>query len=657
MTNRNIYLAKKDLKEAKKIWREFYRQITPKKTTIPVPQARGRIAASPVRARRSAPQYNAAAMDGIAVKADSIKGVNERNPKILEKNTDFVEVNTGEPLPPGYNAVIKIEEVELLSADKAKIYSAVSPWQDVRTIGESVLKGEQLLTTGQKIQEYDLGALIEAGIGKVEVYKKPQLGLVATGDEIVSAEKEPDVGEIVDFNSTMIKSWSESNNIEVNFAGIIPDDYNKISEAVEELASKVDLLLVIAGSSAGKKDFTPQIIADKGEVLLHGVAISPGKPVLLGQLQDKPVIGLPGYPLSCLLDFHLFAVPLLNWLTGQKEEREYPKVTAKVLRKVTSHPGRLEFLRANLFLPLTDQGEEKEPQPIAVPRSRGAAAMKSLLKADGLLMIPAEREGLSPGSEAEVVLFKGESKSQLKNNLLLLGSNDPLLEIIQEQLSQDYSSYCLKLQARGSQAGLQALVRGECQLTAAHLLNPEKSEYNIPYLEKIGQERYALFTLAWREQGLLVPRGNPAEVKELKDLTEKNISFINRQRGAGTRILFDYLLNNNELAAEDITGYDREEYTHAAVAQAVAAGTAEASLGIKAMAEAFDLDFIPIATERFELIFPARLEEHPAIKKLLEIVTGPEIEQEIIKQEGYKLPTDLDDRIRYCKPGGINHGD
>ena len=630
MSKRKIYLAKKSLAEAKIIWNKYLNKVKAKKETIPVKEALNRITASPVQAERSAPNFNASAMDGIAVSSEDTIGATEREPLTL-KNNQFEYINTGNLLPEGYNAVIKIEDINQLGPE-VQIFKSVSPWHNIRTIGESVMKGEQILTSHQKLKVYHLGALLEAGVFKVEVYSKPELTLISTGDEIVEPETSPEPGQYVDFNSTMVKKMAEEAGAKVNFHGIIRDNESALREAINQAEKDSDLILTIAGSSAGSKDFTASIVEEKGDIFVHGVEIQPGKPLLLGSIKKTPFIGLPGFPLSCLQAFENFGIPAIKKL--QKDLTDDDDYTqAKVKRKLSSKPGRVEYLRVNLTYEKVQAG--KEDFPIAVPRRRGSAVMKSQAQADGILEIPADREGLAVNELASVKLLYPESS--IKDNLVLSGSNDPLLEMLQELLIISEQNIKLRLQSRGSQAGIHALIRGEADLTTAHLLEPETGEYNLPYLNEIAEEPMELLTLAWRDQGLYLKPDSQLNIRNISDLKDKKITFINRQQGAGTRILFDYQLKQSNIKPAEIKGYDREEYTHAAVAQAVAVGSADTGLGIRAVAKAFELDFIPLFSERFELIYPARLANDYRIKKIKELIKSEKFQNYLNEQTGYDL--------------------
>ena len=626
VNDRNIYLDKKTLSQARNIWFNMLEGRELKTEIIPAENAAGRISAEAVRARRSAPHFYAAAMDGYALRAEDTEGVNERNPCTFDVPEQAFEVNTGSAVPEEFNAVIKVEDVEQIDENSIRIFSSVPPWHNLRSIGESVLKGDQLLTTRERITPYHVGALLEAGLLEVEVIKKPQLSVIPTGDEIIPPHQEPDRGETVDFNSAMITAGSRKAGALVERHPIIPDKPEKIEDELQKAVSQSDMVAVIAGSSAGSRDYTADIIDEMGEIWVHGVDIMPGKPVLLGEIDSTPVVGLPGYPLSCLLDFDLFLKPALLKLSGSEPE-EVESWDVRIKRKISSTPGVLEFIRVNL---------RQEEELIAAPRRRGSAAMKSLLQADGYLKIPPEKEGLFSGEVAEIIPLT--SRKDVENSLLLLGSNDPALEELRELLAQKDDFGQLKLQSRGSQAGIHALLRGEADVAAAHLLDPETGEYNIPYLAEVAEDDYKLITLAWRRQGFIFREDSSlSEIENLSQLSRSDHTFINRQRGAGTRILLDYHLSRQGIEPDDIKGYNKEEYTHAAVAQAVSSGAADVTLGIKAAARSFDLCFKPLFTERFELIYPADLSDDRRMTAMKEVISSLGFEKSLQELGGYLL--------------------
>ncbi len=626
-SKRKVYLNKSTLDEAQKIWQKIIKTKGRNTETIYTKEAEGRINVRKVRANRSAPHFYASAMDGFAIKSERTKNINERNPGELKLSEDAVEVNTGSPIPDKFNAVIKVEEVQMVDDNTIRIYKSVPPWHNIRSVGESVLKGEQILCAGEKITSHHVGALLEAGVMEIEVYSRPKLSIIPTGNEIVPPEKEPQRGELVDFNSTMIACESKKLGAKVETYDICPDDPDILQENIIQAVTSSEIVAVIAGSSAGTRDHTANIIEESGEIFVHGVDIMPGKPLLLGEISSTPVIGLPGYPLSCLLDYDLFLKKALKYMQGNSfTKSSYDK--ARLKSKVSSSPGRIEFLRVNLRL--EDNGEF-----IAAPRRRGSATMKSLLQADGYLKIPANREGLDAEETGEILPLKSEA--EISRGLVLIGSNDPALEELRDLLYSE-NKINLRLQSRGSQAGIHSLLKSEADIAAAHLLDEKSGEYNRPYLQELAETDYNLLTLAWRQQGLIVRKDSPAEnLQSLEDLANSRYIFINRQRGAGTRILLDYELSQQGISARDIEGYNREEYTHAAVAQAVASGGADVTLGIKAAAEAFDLGFIPLFTERFELIYPTRRESDHRIQSLVSTVNSAVFQERLKDLGGYFL--------------------
>ena len=623
---RKIYLDKVSLQRAKSIFLGKFHNLRTTEEEIKVEESVGRVTAKAIYARRSAPNFYASAMDGIAVKSADTAGASERNPIRLKRGKEAILVDTGDPVPDKFDAVIKIENVVKVDKNIFEIEKGVSPWYNIRSIGESVVKGEMIVPSNHEIRNFDLGALIEAGIKKISVYKKPEVKIIPTGNELISSDKEPKQGELVEFNSKMIKSSLLKWSAKAKVTKILPDKKEIIQKNIEKAVKNNNLTIVLAGSSAGEEDYTLNILEELGNVLIHGVNIMPGKPVILAEINGKPVIGLPGYPLSALINHYIFVRSLIHSLQGLKVP-ELPEIKAKVKRKVPSEIGLEEFLRVNLT--------EIDNQIIAVPKRRGSAAMESLVKADGIMRISENKEGLSKDDTAPVILLEG--KERIKNNLSLIGSHDMSLDLIQDEIQKNRKDFYLNIQSVGSMAGLMALKRGECQLAGVHLLDPKTGDYNLSHVKRIfKEEKMALITLVERQQGFYVKRGNPKNINNIADLKSNDISFINRQRGAGTRVLFDYLLKEKGISPENINGYEQEEYTHIAAAIAVGRGSADAALGIEAAATAAEVDFIPITEERYDLILRKENLNDPRIEYLISLLKNNNIKEKIKELGGYK---------------------
>jgi putative molybdopterin biosynthesis protein len=620
------YLDKISLTDALEKLKNSFKNLRTKSEKIKTIDSEGRVTVNSVLARRSAPDFYASAMDGIAVKAQKTAGASERAPIQLEIGSDAQTVDTGDPIPEQFNAVIKIEEVNQIDENYYSIEKGVPPWNHIRSIGESTVKGNLLVTASHKISDYDLAALLEAGISEIEVYKKPVVTIIPTGDELVTAEQNPKIGELVEFNSQMVKAALKKWGSEIKITEILADQKELIEKTLIKSVKESDIIIVLSGSSAGRGDYTIDILKRQGEILFHGVNIMPGKPIIAATVKGIPVFGLPGYPLSAWLDNHLFIRELI-YLLQADEAPEFNQIEAEVKRKVPSEIGLEEFLRVNLI-------SEANNKFTAVPLKRGSSAMESMLKADGIMRIAENKEGFHPGDKAPVILLKEENK--IKNNLLLIGSHDLSLDLIRNEIRKRNYKFDLKLQTVGSMAGLTALRRGESHLAGAHLLDPENGEYNISYLKRFFKgQKLLLVNLVYREQGLYLKKGNPKNIKNINDLTKTNINYINRQRGSGTRVLFDFLLSQNEIEPDQISGYEKEEYTHIAAAAAVGRGSADAALGIRAAAEVMDVDFLPLAEEKYDLIIKEENLDDPRINKLIELINEKEIKSEIEKLGGY----------------------
>ena len=599
---------------------------------IPVDEALGRVIARTVYATQSVPHYNGSAMDGIAVCSKDTFGASETEPKQLRMigaNQPLAEgccavVDTGDLLPAGADAVIMIEDVHRKDG-LAEIMAAATPWQHVRVIGEDIVVNELVLTEGQVIAPVHIGALFAAGLETVPVVAKPKVTIIPTGSELVATQAELKPGLILDVNSHMlaaaVRSWSGEDHRHV----IVPDDFSELRAAVAASLANSDMVIINAGTSAGTEDFTEKVLADLGQVLVHGVAIKPGKPVVLALCQGKPVIGLPGYPVSAMVTAELFVRdPLLARQNMPAEEEE--TVQAISARQLYSQIGVEEYIRVSVG--------QVNGKTVAVPLGRGAGLISSLTHAQGVLAIPASKDGLTAGTKATVRLYERLGQ---QGNLLAVGSHDLSLDVLGIHLKRQ-SSRTLTCANVGSMGGIMAMKSGECHFAGIHLLDPVTGQYNVSYVRKYLQDSscpWRLIHLARREQGLIVAQGNPKKIAALADIVGDDILFINRQRGAGTRMLLDYQIMTQGLDARSIKGYEKEVSTHMAVAASVAAGVVDIGLGIRAAAVALGLDFIPVGYEQYDLL--VNLEKEEELAMILAILQSPAFRQQVECLGGYDL--------------------
>lgn len=596
---------------------------------IATDDALGRITAEPVRCRISAPHYNASAVDGVAVRARDTFGASETAPLALTFGEQAFWVDTGDPVPPGCDAVIMVENVNLLDDDhrtgaRCEILAPVAPWQDVRPIGEDLVATEVLLPEGHRIRPQDIGALLAAGVLEVNVIRRPVVTFIPTGTEIVQPKPDPASGEIIEFNSRVVLSMvSEWGGQPVRHE-IVKDDYGQIRQAVRDAAAASDIVIVNAGSSAGSEDYTVHVLGELGQVLAHGVAIKPGKPVMLGLIEGKPFIGLPGYPVSTWLTAELFVKPLVYRALGQPVPRR-ETAQASLARRLTSPMGVEDYVRVKL-------GRVGE-KLVATPLGKGAGVISSLVRADGLLVVPAGREGIGEGQTVTVELFR--PLSEIQETIVVIGSHDTALDLMGSYLRRKGTGYYLSSAHVGSQGGLLALKRGEAHMAGVHLLDETTGEYNLSYVKKYLGQPAILLLLARREQGFIVPKGNPKQITSFADLARPDVSYINRQRGAGTRLLLDYHLKQAGISPSQVQGYGREHFTHLNVAAAVKAGDADTGLGIRSAARAMDLDFVPVAWEEYELCIPAELEAHPGVASVIALLRDPEFLKAVESLGGY----------------------
>ena len=627
---RKIYLTNTPLEKASELFWSAALKNEMSVEDVPTAKAAGRITATPHFARISSPHYHASAMDGVAVNSRDTFGATTTSPRHLILGENVFYIDTGGVLPQGCDAVIMIEDIYFPKEDNPdllEIREPATPWQHVRSIGEDIVASEMILPSFHYIRPFDVGALLNGGIFEANVLKKPVVALVPTGIELISPGTLPAAGEIIESNSytfaAAVEGWG---GVAVRYP-VVKDDTKELERAVKQAAAESDLVLISAGSSAGRRDHTFTVLNNLGKVLVHGVAIRPGKPVILGEIDSIPVIGVPGYPVAAYMILELFVKPLLyRWQKQNPPEREV--LPARSSRLVLSSLKEREFLRLKVG--------KLEDEFVATPLPRGSGVSMSLVQADGLTSILQDKEGLEVGEEIEVELWRDRDK--VENTIVCLGSHDLSLDILADHLRRRESGYALSSAHVGSMGGIMALKRGETHMAGVHLLDEESGTYNVPYLQRFLPELdLVLIHLALRDLGLMVPPGNPRGISGLKDLCGTGLVFINRQKGAGTRLFLDYKLKEQGLDAKDISGYEREEFNHLAVAAAVAAGSADAGLGIEAAAKALGVDFIPLAQEFYELAMTASFYNSSRCREMLDIIVSASFREAVEKMGGYDL--------------------
>ena len=629
---RNIYLQKKTLEDARKTVIEAFAEKSPGKQWISTLDGAGRVLAEPVFAAVSSPNFHAAAMDGVAVKAANTFGAAETRPLNLQLGETAFPVNTGHIIPEGTDAVIMIEQINWVENDWIEIEAPVYPWQNVRKMGEDIVATELVFPRNHKITPHCLGAIITAGISSVCVWKKPKVLILPTGSELVDLTAvDPQAlpkGKVIDSNSHMLGQMVEACGGTYRRHDLVADVTKAIREAIENAnTDDIDLILILGGSSAGSEDYARAVIEELGSVLVHGVTMMPGKPVIAGQINGKPVFGMPGYPVSAIIAFEQLVQPIVYQMLHQTEP-EARRINALPTRKLASKLGVEEFIRIKL-------GKVGD-NIVATPLPRGAGCITSFTEADGIIRVPNAVEGVDANTPVPVELLR--PLSSIYNTLVCVGSHDNTLDILSDMVREKSRQTTLSSSHVGSMGGLMAIKKGLCHIAGTHLLDTSDGNYNISYIKRYLPKRSVhLIHLVKRDQGLIVQPGNPKNIKNIKDLARPDVQFINRQGGSGTRILLDYRLSELGLKPEAISGYSNEEYTHMAVAVAVLSGAADVGLGIHAAAKALNLEFIPVVTESYELVIPDEFIEKPEIRLLLDIIDSAEFKLRVTALGGYHL--------------------
>ena len=623
------YLSNFPLEEAREIFLKALDEagLKPRVEHVRTSEANGRITAEAIYARICAPHYNACAMDGIALEASLTYGASETRPVTLPENS-YKWVNTGDPLPDDYDCAVMVEDV-IETEQGVQLFGAATPWQNVRQIGEDIAAGDMVVPSFTELSPSALGALLAAGVIEVPVIRRPIVGIIPTGNELVAPSSNPKPGDIIEFNTTIFSGMMHDWGCESKVYPVAGDQPEVIISLLKTAIAECDLVLLNAGSSAGQKDFSVEAIKAVGTLVLHGIAIKPGKPTILGMTRKDeqiiPLIGLPGYPVSGILVLEQLIKPVIGIMSGrQVGPNEF--VEATVSRRLVSSLKYLEFIRARLG--------KVGGRIVAVPLNRGAGVVSSFVKADGIIHVPQNVEGYEAGEKVRVELLR--PMKEIEQTLVITGSHDPLIDEVIDIMRRTWPDSFVASSHVGSMGGIMAVKRGEAHLGGVHLLDEASGEYNRVYIHKyIPEGGVRLVRCVQRSQGLMVAKGNPLGIQGIEDLPR--LRYVNRQKGSGTRILLDYLLKQAGLDAAGIKGYEKEEITHTAVAAAVAAGTADAGMGILAAARIYDLDFTPICEEEYDFLIAEESWDHPQFQRFMQVLQGEELAQRLEAMGGYKL--------------------
>ncbi len=622
------YLTNVPLEQARREYLELleHQGFEPQTQVIPVYESCGRVTAEAVYAHICAPHYTASAMDGVAVCARDTFGATETTPVTLHPE-QFTVLDTGDPVPEGRDAVIMVEDLVKNEDGSITIHAAAAPWQHIRQIGEDVCAGEMILPGHMTVTPAAIGAMIAGGVLELRVIRRPVVGIIPTGDEIIPPCTDPRPGDILEFNgsifSAMVRQWGA----EPVVYPIVPDDFDRIKAMVEKASDQCDMVILNAGSSAGREDFSAQVIRQLGQVLYHGIAIKPGKPAILGYRGKTAILGVPGYPVSGIIVIEQFLKPLIeHWLKTAAQPEHYAQAT--LTRPVVSGLKYQEFVRVRVGA--------VGGRLMASPLSRGSGVVSSFMKADGILEVPQGLEGYEAGEEVTLRLLSPMEK--LRNTLVVIGSHDPLLDELADMLHLGDPRLYMSSSHVGSMGGIMAIRRGEAHMAGCHLLDTADGTYNRSFIRKyFPKGDVKLVSCVGRQQGLMVARGNPLNICSFADISRQGIRYVNRQKGSGTRILTDYLCSREKVEPSDVYGYTREELTHTSVAAQIACGSADVGMGIYSAAKLYDLDFIPICIEEYDLIIPDHAWDSPMMQQLLTILRSDAFREKILSMGGYTV--------------------
>jgi putative molybdopterin biosynthesis protein len=612
---------------------------------VDLQEASGRILAEIIFSKADSPPFDRSEVDGYAVDSRSVAGADEDNPvklKIVgrvevgekpdeEVNlNEAVEVATGAPIPKGSDSVVMVEYTKK-EGEYILVYKSTAPGENIGEAGADLTIGDIVLQKGTLLTPREIAVLIVSGYDKVKVYRRPKVSIFSTGDELQPPASKLMFGKVYDVNGFTLKALVEESGASAKYFGILGDRFDLIRGALASALRDSDIIITSGSTSAGLGDIIYKVVDELGEpgLLVHGLRIKPGKPTVAGVLDGKIFIGLPGFPLSAMIAFYVFARPIIQKLAGFSSDIDVIQ-RAHLSYRVPAGKGKREYVPVHLV--------SSPSGLVAYPVLGSPGAASPLSYADGFVEVGEDREFLDEGEAVDVHLF---SQKLRLADLVVIGSHCPGVSLIAE-----LAGLSAKIVNVGSLMGWFAVKRGEADIAGTHLLHEQSLEYNRPFIEIYGLEKSAALIRGYsRMQGFIVKKGNPKKIHSFKDLLREDVVFINRNKGSGTRVLIDHNLSAViplSEAVSRIRGFTREAKTHSAVAAAVAQGRADVGVGVEAWASSYDLDFIPLAEERFDFLIPVEKLSKASVQKFVETLSSQMFAEDLSRRfRGYSVDKDV----------------
>jgi putative molybdopterin biosynthesis protein len=588
--------------------------------SVPLALALTRVLAHDVVAAVDAPPFDRSNVDGFALRAADTIGAGEGSPKIFHLNAEVIAcgdapalevkpgtattIATGGVIPRGADCVVMIEQTELIDTGEPSIElrRTAAPGQFISYAGSDIARGETLLRRGTRVGSREIGMLAACGLAMVDVVRRPKVAVLSTGDELVAPGEPLKPASVYDSNGAIIAAAVTEAGGEPQAMGAYPDDEAALEKAVRQALATSDMVVLSGGTSKGAGDLSHAIVSRLGPpgILVHGVALKPGKPLCLGVIGDKPIVVLPGFPTSAIFTFHAFVAPVIRARAGLPPEAAQT-LTARVPVRIASELGRKEFVLVSLI--------ESDEGAIAFPTGKGSGSVTSFSQADGFLAIDALASTLDANSIVDVTLIGSAARAP---DLVIMGSHDVALDVVVSALSE--RGFSARTLAVGSLGGVAAASRGECDVAPVHLIDPESGQYNV----HLATPALRLVRGWQRMQGILFQlgdkrfEGRSAQEALKAALADTSALMVNRNAGAGTRVLIDKLLNGARPP-----GYANQPKSHNAVAATIAQSRADWGVAIEPVAKLYGLGFLPLSPEHYDFLVVESRAGRPAVQAFL----------------------------------------